>query len=491
MGNSRRNGLPFLVKPIDQMVARVISAVMTQLLRFGAMDYPETAERLSDLLADPREDLDREIKNWLDLRDSKEDRANFAKAALALANHGGGFIVLGFSAIDGRFVEAEGRPPTLDGYNQDLVNGIVESYSDPAFHCSVKFVSSREGLVYPVVRVPGGHRVPVRAKRSGPHGNTISNLAIYIRKPGPRSEVPQTAQDWDALLARCLQNRRDEMFDQLRALLAGNVPPVEASSEPEKLASWTSSSITRWRHLTSKLPEGAGARLPKGHFWFAYEISGERKNISLSQLPQIIGDSVVQHTGWPPFWVPTRKGIAPYAYDGAVECWIGGDPETPPDARDPGHADFWRVHPEGLAFLIRGYQEDGLSGENSKHPIAPGSVFDVTLPVWRVGETLLQAERLATKLFDPPSTIRFRATYEGLEDRELTSVSGRRMVRDGRVARQSSISLNTHVDVRAIGPNLPEIVHPVLKPLYALFDFFDLPFSLVAEELERMRSNRI
>ena len=66
-------------------------------------------QRLADLLVAPREDLDCEIKNWLDL-ESGDAKATFAKAVIALANHGGG---------------APNRPATLDGYNQDLINGIV------------------------------------------------------------------------------------------------------------------------------------------------------------------------------------------------------------------------------------------------------------------------------------------------------------------------------------------------------------------------------
>lgn len=53
-----------------------------------------SGERLADLLVDPREDLDCEAKNWLDLQGLNDDKATFAKAVLALANLGGGFIIL-------------------------------------------------------------------------------------------------------------------------------------------------------------------------------------------------------------------------------------------------------------------------------------------------------------------------------------------------------------------------------------------------------------
>jgi len=188
--------------------------------------------RLGDLLVDPREDLGLEIKNWLDLRNSNDDKATFAKAVLAIANHGGGFVVFGLVETAAGVVEAEGRPADLLGFNQDLINGIVQNYCDPAFHCPVHFVASPTEAVYPIVVVPGGHRVPIRAKRAGPNGNTVANNAIYMRKPGPRSETPQTGQDWGELLGRCLQNRRDEMFDQIRALMTGAVPQVEQAPQP-------------------------------------------------------------------------------------------------------------------------------------------------------------------------------------------------------------------------------------------------------------------
>ena len=446
-------------------------------------------KRLADLLVDPREDLDFEVKIWLDLQGSNEDKATFAKAVLAISNHGGGFIAFGFDETDEGLVEAGGRPATLDGYSQNLINGIVQSYCDPPFHCAVHIIPNPADALFPIVIVPGGHRVPIRARRAGPNGNTVTNNAIYVRKPGPRSETPQSAQDWDDLLSRCLRNRRDEMFDQIRDLITGAVPKVEHASEPERLDEWIKTSFSRWRALTEPLPANVAPRLPHGHYCFGYELIGERQQIAPARVPEIFRASVVRHTGWPPFWYPTRNGIEPYLIDGAVECWLGGDPQTPIEDRDAAHSDFWRIHPEGLAFLLRGFQEDGADTPRpGRAPIPPATAFDITLPVWRIGEALLHARSLANNLFEGPTSVRFVAIYEGLEGRSLVSMDNRRDVSDGRVARQNSITLNTHVDAQAIEPNLPEIVHPLLSPLYALFNFFELPMQLVVDELGRLRA---
>src|ERR1700722_13929213 len=55
----------------------------------------DTARRLADLLVDPHETLDFEIKGWLDVSAS-EHQAKLAKGIIAMANHGGGYILIGF-----------------------------------------------------------------------------------------------------------------------------------------------------------------------------------------------------------------------------------------------------------------------------------------------------------------------------------------------------------------------------------------------------------
>lgn len=386
-------------------------------------------ERLADLLVDPREDLNFEVKNWLDLQGSNEDKATFAKAVLAISNHGGGFVALGLLETGVGMDKAEGRPATLDGYSQNLINGIVQNYCDPPFHCAVHFVPDPAGVLFPIVVVPGGHRVPIRARRVGPNGNIVTNNAIYIRKPGPRSEIPQSAQDWDNLLGRCFWNRRDEMFDHIRDLITGAVPQVDGPTAPARLEEWIGTSFARGRGLVEALPTDVGPRLPHGRYCIAYEVIGARRQIAPGRVPEVLRTSVVRHTGWPPFWYPTRDGIEPHPIDGAVECWLGNDPKTPVEDLDAAHSDFWRIHPDGLAFLLRGFQEDGRDAQRpGRAAIAAGTVFDITLPVWRVGEALLHARSLANNLFEGPTTIRFIAMYEGLEGRSLVSIDNQRHV---------------------------------------------------------------
>ncbi len=86
---------------------------------------------LQGLLSYPREDLNIELKDWIDLH-LEENRANLAHAILAIANHGGGYIVIGFAGTEAEtYAPGAGRPLVLGDYSytQDEINGIVLRYT--------------------------------------------------------------------------------------------------------------------------------------------------------------------------------------------------------------------------------------------------------------------------------------------------------------------------------------------------------------------------
>ena len=176
----------------------------------------------------------------------------------------------------------------------------------------------------------------------------------------------------------------------------------------------------------------------------AYELRGPLRTVSGAQLLTALR-TIPRRTGWPPFWVPTRPEIEPYLQDGAIECWLGRDDDM--RWRDAAHSDFWRVSAEGRAFLMRGYQEDGPDAEG--RGFSPGSVLDITVPVWRAGEILLHAQALAANLQEGDVEIALRVRYTGLEGRALASVSGQRMMLGRRdICRQHAIVLDTAVEMK-------------------------------------------
>src|SRR5450432_3722024 len=161
---------------------------------------------LGEFLEEPREALDVEVKSWLDLANN-DHRALVAKEIIALANQGGGHLVIGFEELtDGSFRPAPPRPSNLDAWSQDAIQSIVAKYIDPSVQCRVVHETEPSSKHrYPIIAVPGGHRIPIRAKSGSPDGKLVPHRT-YIRRPGPTSEEPKTSEEWDRLLERCLQN---------------------------------------------------------------------------------------------------------------------------------------------------------------------------------------------------------------------------------------------------------------------------------------------
>lgn len=82
----------------------------------------------------------------------------------------------------------------------------------------------------------------------------------------------------------------------------------------------------------------------------AYALDGAFPHPDLQEFLGVLDRVRGHETGWPPWWAPTRPEIAPYPYDGIIECWMR-------ESRFDGHSDFWRGSPAGKLFLLRSYRK--------------------------------------------------------------------------------------------------------------------------------------
>ena len=211
--------------------------------------------------------------------------------------------------------------------------------------------------------------------------------------------------------------------------------------------------------------------------------------VPLQRLLEMLTEAAGSETGWPPWWVPTREGITPYFVDDLIECWLA-EPNAPPPGpgdwlrtamgpRDGAHADFWRAVARGHLFLARGYQEDGRQGST------PGEHLDfTTVPIWRLAECLLHAQRFALEYGGSDSTVAFSIRWEGLAGRTLVSFTDREV--KPRRCNQDVVESYGEFAAAGIRSRLAEIVQELARPLSRRFEFFDPPLGLYEEELTRM-----
>jgi hypothetical protein len=358
---------------------------------------PTTSE-LQTLLLTPTENLSVEYKSWLDLSENP-DRATLAKAAIAIANEGGGIIVLGMreNVADGSALRSSPRPADLNRYSQDEINSAIRRYAEPEFHCELAFAAHPlAGHEHAFVIIPGGMTVPVLSKR-GCDG-VIAAQRCYVRKPGPRSEEPFTAEEWRRVLQRCLQAGRENMLDAIRIIVQGHGGAAPSETTANVLADYCDIARERWQQLVEELPPDDTARMPNGRYEIGFELVGVRSAGTVIELRRRMEEAGrIRLTGWGPFVSLTRQDLAAHPVEGNIEAWLGRPGQRV--FRDPAHCDFWRAHPSGLLYLLCGYDED--SGER----FPPGTIFDITLPIWRVGAAMLFASRLVRQFDDSDAQI--------------------------------------------------------------------------------------
>ena len=328
----------------------------------------------------------------------------------------------------------------------------------------------------------------------------------------PRGLAPL---NWIALVAEAIRRRKAERLTQREhaALASVSIPTIVAFDRGERTLTlakafdilrvvglveepakegaqeaFVQEAFERWRELTAKLPLDSPGRFPNGWYRFDYALEGELKEIELHRFPALLRQAVVPHTGWPLFLFPGRPDLHPQEVDGVIECWL-----KPAEAGvnrplgDPAHCDFWRAAPNGRLFLIRGYQED------SQDTFAPRTIFDTTLPTWRLGECVLHAQQLAAKIaVKPPKTnVRLRAYYTGLSGRVLRAWGNPMsdLMFEGGSARSDEAMLETVIPINRIGTALAEHLQPMVASLFERFGVTGLSVDRVAAELDRMRKN--
>jgi hypothetical protein len=205
---------------------------------------------LQDLVENPPEVLDVELKDWMDIANDRVAQAKIARHLAELANHGGGYLLFGFH--DNRAPNLALSFP-LKTFERDSISSIVKRYLTPTFQCEVDFITSRAGTTHPVVWVPSHGAVPVCSKADGPpdakgRPQGINIATYYIRAPGPQS-VPITApEQWEPLVRRCIVHERTTLVGMFDSLLRAPPPP----SPTDALKRWHERADARFIDLARK-----------------------------------------------------------------------------------------------------------------------------------------------------------------------------------------------------------------------------------------------
>jgi hypothetical protein len=444
---------------------------------------PLTPDFLRALVDNPSESLDVELKCWID-PGRPADRALIAKACLALRNHNGGCMLIGFND--------DGTPdPNVPAnvrvtYHADLIQELCSRHASKPFEVRVEFVG-RDGVDYPVICIPSGVESPV-AVRSELIDNgrpLLPQNTVYVRTldaNGRVSSAPAIHSDWERVVRTCFDNREADIGAFVRRHLQGanltalgallNPPPPDPTpvEHAADFMAWCRERFQRRWEAVSQDALTFGTReasvvligdVPR------YEANEQFLNELLLRKPK--------HTGWTP-WLDTRHAdnadMRANVVDGGWEAFMA----IPAGALFGPKIDYWRLEPSGRFYCLRILENDLAPGMRQLRKL------DMPLEIGRVAEILSIALSFAQSMHCDVETVQLAVAFRwtNLQERWLLADGPRQYCSPGQAV-QPTVMSTALIPLDVPNTALSPWVEQLVRPLFAVFGGAEIARRVIDE----------
>lgn len=464
-------------------------------------------DQIKALVAQPREALTIELKAWINPT-TPTAQAKIVRAALALRNRNGGFLVVGFD--DKTLLPAPSAPTNVRAmFRLDEIQQLVSRYASDPFEIIVEF-ADRDAQEHPVIAVPSGVTVPVAIKSDLMDGNKA--LLKFGEVPfrtlhanGTFSTAAARPEDWKDIVDICFENREADLGRFIRRQLGGINPEVLASLrsalsvhavDPAKSLQSRALALLdfargRYESVVAERGIDAGAE-EHARKWGTWEVAFTIDPSIVDEVPtrefytNLVGSNP-QYTAWP-IWgntlgLPDPYGRATVRAGAWESLFISIGSHLPWDVLS-----FARLHPQGSCYELRALDDDSFARARQAQA---QTILDPGLVVFRVTEALLVGLSYA-KVFKaaPTSTLGFAFRWRGLKGRSIGGWSSQVLVIPGmyRTADDEDTSFVAMPVDTAEGAVAP-FVQKAVRSLFAKFDGYEMGLN-VMERLVRMVIDR-
>jgi schlafen family protein len=444
---------------------------------------------IQKLIANPRESLAIELKDWI-YPDTDDGIGKIVKTMIAMRNHNGGKLLLGFNDSDGSPSESLEPENLEERFHIDVIQGIISKYSSELFEVQV-YYPELDGNKFIIMEAPPGVKTPVVAKKDLVSGDTyhIRRNKVYIRSLNA-SNVPSTTEalwkDWSTIIEICFENREADVGRFIRRHISNLRPDhidelvkiYKGDDKDERLHEFLSLSKSRFDHI---LQERSLTPPPHGSCEVASIVSGEVPIFKTDQtFLNVLFANNPSYSGWPA-WVDSRRNMdieaRPFVNHGVWESLmytIGG---TIFD-----HLDYWRLSPKGFFYLYREIQDDLSGRDRAPNPKS----MDFGLPILRAFEAIATAiEYYKAMGCNIEESVHFIFKWSDLKDRVLCSwANPLRGAGMNFKSYQKEKIIQLVVPLDAPTSVLPEYVHIVINELYLTFEGYNLPKDATVNIIE-------
>lgn len=273
-------------------------------------------------------------------------------------------------------------------------------------------------------------------------------------KNGPKVHFDLAGYDilyWDP---KKIDEFRNSLESKIKRRLA-----VVSQSEIEPSSIWDRDWINNHEELAL---QGLKKEGKAGFMEINYSITKSDLSKTQKELLSAAENSQINTFGWP-LGIVLRGNdkYFPHATNEGVKA------EVPID----GHYDYWVLRRNGDFFLLSDLFEDGRDErQESKH------VLYYSTRIVKICEAILHCIRLYTELnisrSDP--IVNIKVKHFGLENRQLTGVGRWRLGLVNHQSREPEIETEISGSLESFESELEEKVMEIARPLFMLFNFFEL-----------------
>lgn len=283
------------------------------------------------------------------------------------------------------------------------------------------------------------------------------------KRGGPRIHFDLSGYDilfWDPTN---LDKFKEELEKRVRRRVA-----ILTSYIPTSVSPWDEEWISKHQALAFSGLKRTGK---SGFMEIRMTLPDFKLNTAQGELLRVAKQGQLDTFGWPLGVVLGRTEYRPRPKTDGIVAEI-----------DTGHSyDYWAIRKDGTFYLLKNLLED-----ESK----PGHIF-FKIMIARITEALLYSAKLYSGLKVPrDSHILIAIRHGGLEDRVLSAYQ-RWPLRYGFRSKEDEAYTEVETTLEKIESDLVDLVQRFIKPLFVLFDFFEVDRKVLEDIVNNFVAGRV
>ena len=407
------------------------------------------------------EDPRYEVKGPMEWNERDPSSIGLVKDVLALANSGGGSLVIGVAEENGRLEFRGLTPEQLVTWDPTRFGATVNRFAAPPIQCTVRIIEC-DGNAFVLISVPGFRQSPHFCTRD--YERVLRQQTIYIRTESSASAPVNDAATMMTLINQAVTARQDEIARIVRAAVGG----AEQRSVPQDSERFRALA----RQTLESLEEPHGGRYAGFITNIMYPARFQPDRFRPEQLQRAVEESRTPQYFYGSFFF-RQRGQPVFFNDG-----LGFEWELPGTRGDDFYT-YWRLFESGLLI----HKE--LMFEDSRHEAGNPPVLFIDYFIQRVFIALDALVRFYSALGLRDEEVTWQIELADSEGRTLRQLN--MMMREDYVSREPVVTFSRTLSIEDWRIGLEDHVIEAVQRVLRVFQFDADLSARIRTVIERYR----